>query len=63
MPKTLLVPLDGSLDAERAVPVAEALADRFDADIVLMAARLDGEVPTDRIETVKASVRGHGARC
>ena len=27
MPKTLLVPLDGSLDAERALPVAEALAD------------------------------------
>ena len=35
MPKTLLVPLDGSLDAERALPVAEALADRFDADIVI----------------------------
>ena len=29
MPKTLLVPLDGSLDAERALPVAEALAERI----------------------------------
>lgn len=62
MPKTLLVPLDGSLDAERALPVAEALADRFDADIVLMAAQLDGEVPTDRIETAMISVHAHGAR-
>jgi nucleotide-binding universal stress UspA family protein len=62
MPKTLLVPLDGSLDAERALPVAEALAERFDADIVLVAAQLDGEAPSDRIETAKASVHAHGAR-
>ena len=35
MPKTLLVPLDGSHDAERALPVAETLAERFGADIAI----------------------------
>jgi nucleotide-binding universal stress UspA family protein len=62
VPKTLLVPLDGSLDAERALPVAEVLAERFDADIVLVAAQLDGEVPSERIDTAKASVHAHRAR-
>ncbi len=62
MPKTLLVPLDGSLDAERALPVAEGLAARFGADIVLVAAQLDGEVPTDRVDTAKAAVHAHGVR-
>jgi nucleotide-binding universal stress UspA family protein len=62
MPKTLLVPLDGSLDAVRVLPVAEALGERFDADVVLMAAQLDGEVPSDRIETAKAWMHVRGAR-
>ena len=35
-PKTVVVPLDGSEFAARAVPVATTLARRFDADLVLM---------------------------
>jgi nucleotide-binding universal stress UspA family protein len=62
MPKTVLVPLDGSLDAERVLPIAEGLAERFDADIVLVAAQLDGQVPSDRIETAKASVHARRGR-
>jgi nucleotide-binding universal stress UspA family protein len=62
MPKTLLVPLDGSLDAERALPVAQALAARFGADIVLVDAQLNVEVPSDAIEAAKASVHAQGAR-
>ena len=40
MPKTLLVPLDGTPCSERALPVAAQLADRFEADIVVITADL-----------------------
>jgi nucleotide-binding universal stress UspA family protein len=43
MPKTLLVPLDGTPCSERALPVAEQLADRFDADTVVITADLGGD--------------------
>jgi nucleotide-binding universal stress UspA family protein len=36
IPKTLVVPLDGSEFAERALPVAGALAERLGADVVLV---------------------------
>jgi nucleotide-binding universal stress UspA family protein len=39
MTKTLVVPLDGSRYAERALPVATALATRLDATVVAMTAR------------------------
>lgn len=44
MPKTLLVPLDGTPCSERALPVAEQLADRLDADTVVITADVaDGD--------------------
>src|SRR5512140_3335238 len=43
MPKTIVVPLDGSELAERAVRVAVPLADRLDADLVLASATSDDE--------------------
>jgi nucleotide-binding universal stress UspA family protein len=49
MPKTLLVPVDGSHDAARALPVAEQLAERFGADVVQVAVEFDGEQPDQRI--------------
>ncbi len=36
--KTLVVPLDGSSAAERALPIADALSGRFGADVVLVSA-------------------------
>jgi nucleotide-binding universal stress UspA family protein len=38
MPKTIIVPLDGSDQATTALPTASWLADRFDADLRLMTA-------------------------
>jgi nucleotide-binding universal stress UspA family protein len=40
MPKTLLVPLDDTPCSQRALPVAEKLAERFDADMVVITAEL-----------------------
>jgi nucleotide-binding universal stress UspA family protein len=42
-PKTLVVPLDGSEFALRAVPVASNLAGSFDADLLLMTTPLGGD--------------------
>ena len=62
MPKTLLVPLDGSPDAEVAVPVAEELAERFGAEIVIVAAQLDGVMPRGRPDLAKESVHVYPQR-
>ena len=62
MPKTLLVPLDGSPDAEVAMPVAEELAERFGAEIVVVAAQLDGVIPTGRPDIAKESVHAYPER-
>ena len=43
IPTTILVPLDGSALAERALPVAEALADRLGSDLLLMTTRWDDD--------------------
>jgi nucleotide-binding universal stress UspA family protein len=61
IPKTLLVPLDGSHDAARALPVAETLAERFGADIVLVTAQLDGELSTG-IEGADEAAQPGGVR-
>lgn len=62
MPKTLLVPLDGSPEAERAIPVAGHLASRTDADVVLVAAQLDGDEPTSRMDVMRGRVKLPRAR-
>jgi nucleotide-binding universal stress UspA family protein len=62
VPKTVLIPLDGSADAERALPVAEQLAGRFGADIVLVAAQLDEHAPPDRVSTAKDALHIRGVR-
>jgi len=62
MPKTLLVPLDGSPEAERAIPVAEHLAMQTDADVVLVAAQLDGDEPTSRMDVMRGRIKLPRAR-
>lgn len=47
-PKRILVPLDGSPLAEEALPVAQSLAQTYDAEIVLVRV-LDISVPADLI--------------
>ena len=42
VPKTLVVPLDGSEFAERALPIAETLAERIGAGLLLVSAREHG---------------------
>ena len=59
MPKTLVVPLDGSPDAEVAVPVAEEFAERLGAEIVVVAAQLDGVIPTGRPDIAKESLHAY----
>ncbi len=56
MPKTLIVPMDGSGAAERAVPVAQRIAARLDAcDLVLVSADVrDGERTRSYIEALAA---------
>lgn len=44
MPKTIIVPLDGSEFAERALAPAAALAERTGADVVLMTSQMGGVV-------------------
>jgi nucleotide-binding universal stress UspA family protein len=60
MPKTLLVPLDGTEGAERALPVAARFGERLDADIVLVGAQLDGESPIEWLDAAKAKVGVRG---
>jgi nucleotide-binding universal stress UspA family protein len=44
MPRTFVVPLDGSHFAERAIPVADALARRVDGRILLLTTHWDSEL-------------------
>lgn len=44
MPRAFVVPLDGSRFAERAIPVATALARRVDGRVVLLTTRWDSEL-------------------
>ncbi len=60
-PKTLVVPLDGSDFAGRAVPVAAEVARRFDADVVLVTAPTairgdDVDTPPDWLDDLANSV-------
>jgi nucleotide-binding universal stress UspA family protein len=57
MTKTLLVPLDGTDDGMRALPVASRLASALDADVVLVAAELPGS-PEPSAETWLPNVAG-----
>jgi nucleotide-binding universal stress UspA family protein len=65
MTKTLLVPLDGTDDSLRALPVAARLASSVDADVVLVTAALPGspQVPSEAwLQKVAAEVGPRGAR-
>ena len=58
MPKTIVVPLDGSTFAERALRPAAELARRSGAHVVVMTARLGGVVVEPKRyldETARAS--------
>jgi nucleotide-binding universal stress UspA family protein len=56
MPKTLLVPLDGTPCSERALPVAEQLAERFDADMVVITADLGDADPASEGDGFRAPI-------
>ncbi|HXY91683.1 MAG TPA: universal stress protein [Acidimicrobiia bacterium] len=56
MPKTVLVPLDGTTDAEHALPFALRLAGRLDAPMVLVTAQLDGDADVRWLEAAVESV-------
>jgi nucleotide-binding universal stress UspA family protein len=65
MTKTLLVPLDGTDDGMRALPVVGRLAPALDADVVLVAAELPGAgvPPADSwLPKVAAELGPRGAR-
>ena len=54
-PKTLVVPLDGSEWAERALPIADALADRIGGRLVLVSSQYYGPIdPTEYLEEMAA---------
>jgi nucleotide-binding universal stress UspA family protein len=61
-PKTVLVPLDGSGYAARAVPIASVLAERFDADVVLLVVQLPGGLTAVAIDDVRALGLAQGMR-
>jgi nucleotide-binding universal stress UspA family protein len=59
----ILVPLDGSAFAERALPIAVHLADRLGADLCLVAAvQHDDEIAAREADLVAADVRGPRVR-
>lgn len=63
--RTLLVPLDGTDDSERAVPIARRLAPAIDADVVVVAAELPTSptAPTQTwIDEMAAQIRPREAR-
>jgi len=64
MPKTLLVPLDDTPCSERALPVAEQLADRFEADMVVITADLSDGEPASEGDGFRAplAMPSYGAR-
>jgi nucleotide-binding universal stress UspA family protein len=47
--KTLIVPLDGHHPSEAAIPIAQAIAERSDADVVLMSATRSPNTKPDRV--------------
>ena len=51
---TILVPLDGSESAERALPIARSLAERFTASLVLIRAVLP-----ERLESATSITGSH----
>jgi len=54
-PKTLVVPLDGSEYAERALPVAEAVAERIEGGVLLVSSQYQGPLePRDYLEELAA---------
>jgi nucleotide-binding universal stress UspA family protein len=58
-PRTIIVPLDGSSFAERALPVASALAERLDAGIVLVTApwEQDPDDASDYLQQIATETR------
>jgi nucleotide-binding universal stress UspA family protein len=63
MPKTIIVPLDGSEYAERALAPARMLARQSDADLVLVMGRLGGVPEPERyFKSVAARARVEHAR-
>jgi nucleotide-binding universal stress UspA family protein len=62
VPKTLLVPLDGSDLAGRALPIVGQLAERVGGDIVLVAAETGGvSVPATYLDAAAAFTGSRGA--
>jgi nucleotide-binding universal stress UspA family protein len=57
MYQTLLVPLDGSAAAERALPYAEALARTVDARIILLRAVVGPAFPAAMVESLEDALR------
>ena len=54
-PKTIVVPLDGSEFAERALPVAKAIADRIGGGLLLVSASYRGPLhPHEYLDEVTA---------
>jgi nucleotide-binding universal stress UspA family protein len=53
MVKTIVVPLDGSTEAERAAPIAAALASRWGAEVVLLAVSSFPDEARRHLERVK----------
>lgn len=54
-PKTLVVPLDGSEWAERALPIADALADRIGGRLLLVSSQYYGPLdPAEYLEEIAA---------
>jgi nucleotide-binding universal stress UspA family protein len=63
MPKTVIVPLDGSLHAERALGPARTLAEQSNADLVLVTTRLGGVLePETYLESAAGKVGGARVR-
>jgi nucleotide-binding universal stress UspA family protein len=63
MPKTVIVPLDGSLHAERALAPAKVLAQQANAELVLLTTRLGGVLePETYLESAASKVEGARVR-
>jgi nucleotide-binding universal stress UspA family protein len=56
-PKTLVVPLDGSPYAERALPIAEAVAERIGGGLLLVSARYHGPLDPRQYLEEQAALR------
>ena len=56
-PKTLVVPLDGSEYAERALPVAEAIAERIGGNLLLVSAQYQGPLEPRAYLEERAALR------